>query len=218
MKFIDIHTHEKKGTTDTEILNVFVQNLQSDIGLPLCTAGFHPWHLDDYDEKTMINLLHDLADRSEILGIGECGIDLAIAIDREKQERIFLKQAGIAENKKKPLIIHCVKAYNEITRLYKLIRPDMPWIFHGYSAKPQITRSLLNHNFYFSFGESLLNKKKKAIDSLKIIPPYKLFFETDESDVPVEEIYFFAAKILKMDEDVLRKQIYKNYRQVFGNG
>ena len=103
-------------------------------------------------------------------------------------------------------------------RLRKLIDADMPWIFHGYSAKPQITRSLLNHNFYFSFGEDLLKKKKKAIDSLKIIPPYKLFFETDESDVSIEEIYSFAAKIMKMDVDVLRKQVYKNYRLVFENG
>ena len=218
MKFIDIHTHEKKGTADVEILNVFAQNLQAEVELPPCTAGFHPWHLDDYDEKTMINLLHDLSDRHEILGIGECGIDLAIAIDREKQERVFLKQAGIAENKKKPLIIHCVKAHNEMIRLRKLIDADMPWIFHGYSAKPQITRSLLNHNFYFSFGEDLLKRKKKAIDSLKIIPPYKLFFETDESDVSIEEIYSFAAKIMKMDVDVLRKQVYKNYRLVFENG
>ncbi|MDX9881814.1 MAG: TatD family hydrolase [Prolixibacteraceae bacterium] len=217
MQFVDIHTHEKKGTADIEILNVFAQNLHREIELPVCTAGFHPWHLNNYDEREMINLLHDLADRYEILAIGECGIDLTISAEPEKQERLFLKQAGIAENKKKPLIVHCVKAYPEMIRLQKLINANMPWILHGYSAKPQVTKSLLSYNFYFSFGETLLNEKRKAVDSLKIIPTDRLFFETDESHVPVKEIYFFAAKILRMDAEALKNQVYENYKRVFGN-
>ena len=215
---IDIHTHKKKGTADIELINLFAQELSADTYLQTCTAGFHPWHLNDYDERTVINRLHDMADRPEIAGIGECGIDLIIPVDLEKQKRIFLKQAGIAENKKKPLIIHCVKAYNELIRLRKLVNANMPWILHGYAAKLQITKQLLKYDFYFSFGEALLKEKQKAVDSLKIIPPEKLFFETDESDIHVSEIYSFAAKILKMDINNLKKQVFENYKRIFQYG
>ena len=218
MNLIDIHTHTTKGTADLEIINLFAHELATNALLEQCTAGFHPWHLDDYDERAMINLLHDLADRPQIIGIGECGIDLTIGIDLEKQERIFLKQAGIAEIVKKPLIIHCVKAYNEIIRIRKHMNAFVPWIFHGYTAKPQITKQLLKHDFYFSFGSTLLESKQKASDSLKIIPPEKLFFETDESEFSVSEIYLFAAKILKIDVEILKEQVTENYRKVFGNG
>lgn len=218
MNLIDIHTHTAKGSADLEIINLFAHELAVNSLLQPCTAGFHPWHLDNYDERAMINLLHDLSDRPQIIGIGECGIDLTIGIDQEKQERIFLKQAGIAEIVKKPLIIHCVKAYNEMIRLRKQMNALVPWILHGYAAKPQITKQLIKHDFYFSFGTALLNDKQKASNSLKIISPAKLFFETDESEVSVSEIYFFAAKILKMDVEILKEQVSENYRKVFGHG
>ena len=218
MNLIDIHTHQAKGLADLEIINLFAHELATNSLLQPCTAGFHPWHLDDYDERAMINLLHDLSDRPQIIGIGECGIDLTIGIDQERQERVFLKQAGIAEIVKKPLIIHCVKAHNEIIRLRKQMKASVPWILHGYATKPQITRQLVKNDFYFSFGASLLNEKQKAVDSLKIVPTSKMFFETDNHDVSLAEIYFFAAKILKTDVEVLKKQVTENYRRVFGNG
>jgi len=218
MNLIDIHTHAIKGSANLEIINLYAQELATNSLLQPCTAGFHPWHLNDYDERAMMNLLHDLSSRPQIVGIGECGIDLSIGIGIEKQERIFLKQAGIAEIAGKPLIIHCVKAYNEITSLHKQMKARVPWIFHGYAAKPQITKLLLKHNFYFSFGEALLNEKQKAADSLKIIPAERIFFETDESNLPVSEIYSVAAKILKMDIEKLEEQVSENYRKVFGHG
>lgn len=218
MNLIDIHTHTVKGSADLEIISLFAQELATNSLLQPCTAGFHPWHLDEYDERAMINLLHDLSDRPQIIGIGECGIDLTIGIDREKQERVFLKQAGIAEIVKKPMIIHCVKAFNEIIRLRKEMNPKVPWILHGYSAKPQITKQLIKHDFYFSFGAALFDNKQKASDSLKIIPTSKLFFETDESDVSISDIYSFAAKIKKTDVEKLKEQVSENYRKVFGHG
>lgn len=218
MNLIDIHTHTAKGLADLEIINLFAHELAVNSILQPCTAGFHPWHLDNYDERAMINLLHDLSDRPQIIGIGECGIDLTIGIDREKQERVFLKQAGIAEIVKKPLIIHCVKAFNEIIRLRKEMNPKVPWILHGYTAKPQITKQLIKHDFYFSFGAALLNDKQKASNSLKVVPATKLFFETDESEVSIAEIYSFAAKILKTDVEILKEQVSDNYRKVFGHG
>lgn len=217
MSLIDIHTHKKKGEADLEIINLFAHELATNSLLQPCTAGFHPWHLNDYDERAMINLLHDLAERPQILGIGECGLDLSIDIPLEKQIFAFMKQAGIADIVHKPLIIHCVRAYNELVRLYKEMQPLMVWIFHAYNGNIQTTQQLLKHGFYFSFGETLL-KTQNVADSLKIIPAEKLFFETDESACSISEIYSIAAEIKKMNIEDLKSQVSANYRKVFGNG
>lgn len=218
MQYIDIHTHSSKEKSAIEIMNLFAWELP-DLTLPKqCTAGFHPWHLIQFDERETINLLHAQASRSEIIAIGECGLDANSLADMETQERIFLKQAGIAENKQKPLIIHCVKQYNHIIRLRKLLRAQMPWIFHGYNGDLATTQSLLKDEFYFSFGESLLNEKSKAANAIHIIPIEKIFFETDESSLPISEIYSFAAKLLNLDVELLINQVDQNYKKVFMHG
>jgi len=149
------------------------------------------------------------------LAIGECGIDLAIDTDIKTQERIFLKQAGIAENKKKPLIIHCVRAYNELIRLRKALKAEMPWIIHGFSGNTEQAVQLLKHGFYLSFGEKLIENKKLLNQAFSQIPVENMFFETDEGNATIREIYSFASEILKLDVDDLKIRIFENYKKVF---
>lgn len=218
MQYIDCHTHSAKNPAVIEIVNLFAWELTTTELPALYSAGFHPWHLEQFDERETINLLHDKASDQQLIAIGECGLDPNSKANAETQERIFLKQAGIAENKQKPLIIHCVKQHNELIRLRKLLRARMPWILHAYSANAATTRELLKDDFYFSFGESLLKENSKASESIQLIPLEKIFFETDESSVPVSEIYSFAAKLLNLKEEILIQQVYQNYQRIFMHG
>lgn len=217
MNYIDIHTHSHKNDTAIEIVNVFAQNLDENKTMQKCSAGFHPWHINDCNETDTINELHFHSSKPEVLAIGECGLDKKIDIVMDVQKRIFLKQAGIAENKQKPLILHCVKAFNEIIELKNKIGATVPWILHGYSRKTSVTKQLLQHGFYFSFGEQLLHKIPIA-ESLKIIPIEQVFFETDESNIKIEEIYSFAANVLSVNVEALKEQIFNNYKRIFQNG
>jgi Tat protein secretion system quality control protein TatD with DNase activity len=43
-----------------------------------------------------------------------------------------------------------------------------------------------------------------------------LFIETDESTVPIESIYIFAAAVLKIPVENLMETVQKNFQLIFG--
>lgn len=218
MKLIDIHTHSRRHVADIEVQNIAIQDFPEELSDGLYSVGFHPWDIPRFDERDMINLLHDISDNEQIIAIGECGLDRVVAGDMEVQERVFLKQAGLAEIRRKPLVIHCVRAYNDIIRLHKELRPRQAWILHGYAGNVETTAQLLHYNMYFSFGASLFDEKQKAGSSLKLIPRSRIFFETDEAETDIQKIYFFAADLLKMNVEELAEQVAVNYKTLFPNG
>ena len=58
--------------------------------------------------------IEDTVRMEKVIAIGECGLDRRSPICMKTQEEILDVQVGLAEELRKPLIIHCVKAYSEI--------------------------------------------------------------------------------------------------------
>ena len=151
-----------------------------------------------------------------MLAIGECGLDRSITINFALQELCFRKQVEIAEKYSNPLIIHCVRAFPELLKLKKESRSTIPWIIHGFQGNEQATLQLIKHDFYFSVGELLLfNHPKREI--LSIIPPDRLFLETDNREISISKIYSLAAQLLNIDENTLCGIISGNFKNVFRN-
>ena len=48
----------------------------------------------------------------------------------------------------KPVVIHCVKAYNELILLKKKLKPKVPWVVHGFNQNEQILNALLKNDFF----------------------------------------------------------------------
>jgi TatD DNase family protein len=122
---------------------------------------------------------------------------------------LFKKEALLAESRSIPLVIHCVKAFNELILLKKEIKPLQPWIIHGFRGKLSLATDCIRHGFYLSIGAYFQE------DALKAIPTDKLFIETDESDKPIEDIYQNIAQVRAMELEELRECINKNAREVF---
>ncbi|MDZ7934269.1 MAG: TatD family hydrolase [Emticicia sp.] len=97
------------------------------------------------------------------------------------QEEIFIKQIRIAEEVKKPIIIHCVKCFNELISIKKIIRPKVPMIVHGFNNNLTIAQMLLERGFYISLGAAILQENSNAAQLLTQIPLEKLFLETDDA-------------------------------------
>jgi TatD DNase family protein len=66
--------------------------------------------------------------------LGECGLDKITASDFELQKVVFKKQIQLSEKHQKPLIIHCVKAHQELIEIKKELKPKQVWIFHGFNT------------------------------------------------------------------------------------
>lgn len=174
---IDIHTHDKSRTD--AIINIYPNEII--IEGAYHSVGIHPWHTINVDSST-IEKLNILATHPQVVAIGETGIDALKGASIEKQKEIFLHHVALSEQHQKPLIIHCVKAFNEIITLKKQLRPSMPWIIHGFRGKPQLASQLINNGFYISLGEHFNTQ------SVTIIPSDHLLFETDESTLDINTI------------------------------
>lgn len=177
----DIHTHhlERKGA----VINAAITDFKPTDGL-YYSLGIHPWHIEETDIKTALETIETIAlDCPQVVAIGECGLDSLINVPLETQIKVFEQHIDISERLQKPLIIHCVRLSNEISRIHRKHSPKMPWIIHGFRSNINTLRPILNiPNIYISIGE------KFNADVVNIIPDNRLMIETDESMLSIEEI------------------------------
>lgn len=177
----------------TEIENVrFGQNASG--RTPYCSAGLHPWFLE---ENTLEAAKHWLTEQSShICAVGEAGLDKVCTTPWDLQEDAFQYCIDVSESVQKPLIIHCVRAHNEVVQIKKQRKPAQTWILHGFNKHPDTARMLLEAGCCLSFGTALLQAGNHSSEALRITPADRLFLETDDATaVDIVDIYERTAEI-----------------------
>ena len=132
----------------------------------------------------------------------------------ELQTEIFEEQVKISEDLKKPLIIHCVKGWNELTASYQKMKPKMPWLVHGFRGKSELANQLISKGIYLSLWYEFV-LKSECSELLHSIPLDRLFLETDGSGVDIKIIYKKVAEDLGISVNELKKIIFENYKKLF---
>lgn len=208
--YIDIHTHtpESPNQTSLSIYNVQPTQPTASQYKGIFSAGIHPWYIPE-NPKQAINNLKALAQKNNMVAIGECGLDKLCKTPFEIQTSIFEEQIKISEETKKPLIIHCVKSHNQIIEYYKKYKPTQQWIIHGFRGKPQTATMLTDAGIIISIGE------RYNPDTVKILPIEKILIESDESTLSIEEIYKNVATTRNISVDTLVKAVEKTYKKIF---
>ena len=201
MNFLDIHTHNNTPTANTIFNSGCSYTADRSI-----SVGIHPWHIND-NWKRKFTAIAEYAKAANVVAIGECGLDtLKSTATIELQEEILKAHILLAEELQKPLIIHCVKAYDRLIALHKDMKPQQPWILHGFRGKPQQAVQLIIAGLYISLGE------KFNTESAKVIPMGKLFIESDESYAAIADIYSAIAVAKDTTCRELAHQIMANAR------
>ena len=217
--FVDIHTHNAKTDDDLiQIVNLDLNQSCSEQGY--YSYGIHPWKLDEADfqlEETFA-LLKERLQSPNALALGEAGLDKMHKDSFEQQIAVFERQIELSEALQKPMILHDVKSHNEIIALRKKHKAKQPWILHGFNGTEQDVKQIIGQGLYLSVGESLLHSERKIHNSLKFINLDYLFLETDMSEVGIETIYEAAAKLLEMDINALKTQIFANFAALWNTG
>ena len=77
-----------------------------------------------------------------MLAVGEAGLDKLAEAPLTLQIEVFEYQARLAEEANKPLIIHLVKAVDELLKLKQKIQPVKPWIIHGFRGKRLLQKNI----------------------------------------------------------------------------
>ncbi len=210
--FFDIHTHSTSSSNQ-----VFtIQNrypTSDDFSNPF-SVGIHPWFLKNETVEIELVLLEEKLQHSKCFALGECGLDKAIETDFDFQKEVFIRQIELSEKYQKPIIIHCVRAFQEIIEIRKSQKPSQPWIIHGFQKDKQLAFSLIENGFYMSFGEAVL-KSAKVQDVISAISMDRIFLETDNAKVSIQEIYQKIADLKMITLKELQEKIYKNFTIVF---
>lgn len=187
---IDIHTHHIREK-DNKVFSV-VQGIHC--------VGIHPMDVINTD---MNNMYIDV--NENIVAIGECGIDKLCTASVGKQIEVFKQHVRWSEEYKLPLLIHCVKAQEELLKVRKEMHPVQSWIWHGFRGKPQQLQQLINVGMFVSFGP------KYNRESLLQCPLEHLFLETDNASVTIESIYEKVSTDLCISMHELESIIENNY-------
>ncbi|WP_297089675.1 TatD family hydrolase [uncultured Draconibacterium sp.] len=215
--YIDIHTHPyRKETNTVTVQNIFPgDGFAAFSGRNFYSVGLHPWHIGTKEANNeALQMVEEALEFDHVIFVGEAGLDKINGGDFIEQLRVFEAQAVMAEEYQYPLIIHCVKALNEVVALRHKMNPVMPWILHAYNGSLEITKQLVSKGFLFSFGQSLFRENSKALDSFNYLPLDKIFLETDELDLEVSSIYERAAKLKNINLEDLKRSIWKNFNQI----
>lgn len=180
------------------------------------TVGVHPWRVDEIGEPDGGVVLREVETECA-RAIGEIGLDFApsVASDHGLQKMAFAAQLRIAEARKLPVIVHCVKAFEPTMEILSGFRLPAV-IFHGFVGSREQAARAVRAGYFLSFGERSFDSPK-TLEAMRHTPLSQLFLETDDSPVPIAEIYARAAEILGIPTADLAAQIFKNYLNIFPN-
>ena len=198
---INLHTHQKKE------FGLEIMHAKEVLTSPF-SYGIAPFEVNQF----LFN--ETICTHKNCLAIGEIGLDKTIQLNINEQIKLFKNQLIYAEKLKLPVIIHCVKAYNELIDIKRTLKPKQPWIIHGF-RKTNLLITLINEGFYLSIGTAILHDKKLQ-SSLKTIPNDRLFLETDNDlNHNIKEVYQQVASLKEISLLDLKNIISNNFKTVF---
>lgn len=210
--FINIHSHAPAHSSEWVIRSLY-QDFEKTALPGSYSIGLHPWYIQASTWQQAFLEIQQYSRLQQVLAIGECGLDKVCKINFDLQEEVFVSQLLWANEINKPLVIHCVRAFEEVLYSLKKQQNKVPVIFHGFNKNRILAEKLIEQGYWLSFGKALLHTNIQEV--FAALPLDKIFLETDDATVDIESIYQSAAAIKNISTEQLILQIKKNTVTVF---
>jgi TatD DNase family protein len=212
-KFINLHTHKFSNLSNViEVVNQYPWEF--DASIPNYSIGIHPWFIDESRLENDLEIIKEKLQLSECLALGECGLDKRFEIPMELQISVFKKQLEIVKLTNKPIVLHCVAAFDELIAIKKELKISNPMLIHGFSKNEQVAKSLLNNGFYLSFGKYLL-RNPDLEKVFTFAPENQILLETDTIEESIYEVYEKAASIKGISIEDMKTIVFTNFSRIF---
>lgn len=254
MKYIDIHCHLNLKDFDLDIDEVIKRAQEKEVGMIVvginressekavkiaesndnvwAVIGLHP--ADDPDEVFDIDFYKQLALHPKVVGIGETGFDYyhRPISDKVRQQEIFEKHIAIANEVKKPLMLHLrngVKGESayadalDILKKHAKVHGDV----HFYAGNTEEAHEFIKLGFKLSFT-GVITFARNYDEVIKAIPLNMIMTETDapfvapmpyrgqrNEPVFVIEVVNKIAEIRGESIDVVREHVLNNAKTLF---
>lgn len=231
---------------------------QWQIAAELCThfsdffyaAGIHPhwierqpWYPKNtcelLDEKTLLHIAtiisaeitrSTLESVGQCIAVGECGLDKSITIPFPLQQQMLDVHIDVANQLRKPLIIHSVKTHNELLSCFKQNPPRYGGVIHAFSGSLETAQQFVARGFLLGVGGTITYARaQKTRHALSTIPLEHLILETDAPDMPLcgqqggrnspeylPRIAQHLADLRGISVEQVAAVTYQNTRRLFG--
>lgn len=224
MNLVNFHCHTFSDNHHIEVLSTeevtesFVKELKDN---QFFTIGLHPWKLQNFKElfPTFKELINKYKDHPQFLGAGEFGIDKVRCDVSLEQQISFLKKilTFLKIEEIEVLVFHNVRAHQEIFEVLSDTFENMKeikTIFHDFNGNKETIKFLSDKlDCYFSVGPTYYRKNSKISQALNEISLNRLFLETDDSSISIEDHYNEVEKKLAQ-QGKLAKQCLTNFQSL----
>lgn len=209
-------------------------------------VGLHPGHLIEQNvehkesgetikykskpEEFDYDFYLNLAKNKKVVGIGECGLEYFHIKDekaKQKQREILVKHLELAKEVKKPIIIHCRDAHDDLSDIFNLEAKLPSGVMHFFTGTLEQAKKYIDLGFYISFS-GVITFTQSYDEVVKNIPLEKILIETDcpyVAPVPhrgkrneptyVKYVAQKIAEIRGLSFDEVSEQTTKNARELF---
>jgi len=152
-------------------------------GLYYC-LGIHPWYVAEHTADDLCALQGLLEDRpGHCVALGECGLD-RLHGDMRDQYAWFEGQVDIAALVHLPLVIHSVKAHDEVYEVLRRKRFSGRVLVHGFSGSYEQATKLIDLGCFIGVGGVITHQRaRKTRDTIARLPVDALILETDAPDM-----------------------------------
>ena len=205
----DVHSHNTKSPESV----YRIQQLSIGDVIPESpfSVSIHPW---DVDENIEIDQLKPYLLSPYCIAVGETGLD-KLKGNLELQKDVFLKHIHLAKQFKKPLILHCVRAFEECMALLSEQSFTNGVLFHGFNKHPNLAHQIIKKGYYIGLGASFL-KENSNFEHFLVEYNFKgVLFETDMAlELDIKELYHKAQRIHPtLDIEKIITETFNNWRE-----
>ncbi|GAA0791520.1 TatD family hydrolase [Marinobacterium sediminicola] len=174
------------------IPSVTVDNLQRVIDLCASSPCFHPalglHPCFPHDTDAALNTLAQALEVNKVVAIGEIGLDFRPGqIEAEVQQPLFEQQLQLARQYDLPVLLHVVRAHDQVLKLLRRYQLPRAGIVHAFSGSEQQAREYAKLGFKLGIGGAISYERAQKLRRLAAELPLEwLVLETDAPDMPLE--------------------------------
>ena len=147
-----------------------------------CTAGVHPHDAKSWNASSRKHI-HDLAEHTAVVAIGECGLDFNRDFSpRPQQEACFEAQLELACELGKPVFLHERDAHDRFIDILKAYRDDLKGaVVHCFTGNKNALHSYLDLDCHIGITGWICDERRgnELRELVNDIPASRLMIETD---------------------------------------
>jgi len=144
-----------------------------------CAVGVHPNYCHEVDPAELPRL-RELQRDPRVVALGEMGLDYHYNFaDRARQRMFFEMQLALADELRRPVVIHCREAIDDTLAVLSGF-PSVPAVFHCFTGTLSEAEKILECGYLLGFTGAVTFKKSDELREVaRRAPLDRILVETD---------------------------------------